>query len=235
MTSKFVPLLPQSLTFCTLFCGMVAVILAMEGQLGWAGTVVLIGVFTDTMDGKIARATKTSSDLGLQLDSLADMVCFGLAAPAYLYQYLRSVGLSDLVSLLIVSPFPLAGAYRLARFNLLPAKSGQENFTEGLAITSAGGILALAGLSGLHYRPPLLPVFMPILASLPLLLAILMASRIPFYTFGSITRRRKTTVAVLGLGTLLSIPFSPQLVTLAVMLGYVGAGLARAGYGLTDR
>ncbi len=235
MKSRMIPLLPQVLTFSTLLCGILAVVLAMEGQLLWAGIVVLVGVLTDTLDGKIARATKTGSDFGLQLDSLADMVCFGVGAPAYLYQYQRLLGLSDLVSLLIILPFPLAGAYRLARFNLIPAKSGHENYTVGLAITSAGGILALATLSGLHYQPPLFPAFLPLLASLPLLLATLMVSRIQFYTFGSITRRRKTTVAVLSLGTLLSVPFTPQLVTLAVMLSYVGVGLARAGHGLADR
>jgi CDP-diacylglycerol--serine O-phosphatidyltransferase len=235
MRRRIVPLVPQALTFGTLICGMVVIILTLEGHLGWAGSVVLIGVLTDTLDGKIARATQTGSDFGLQLDSLADAVCFGVGAPTFMYQYFRSLEMPSVASLLLVFPIPLAGAFRLARFNLQPAKSGREDYTVGLAITSAGGILALAGLSGLHYQPSRFPLYLPAIASLPLLLSVLMASRVQFPTFGSITRRRKTTVAVLGVGTLLSIPFSPQLISLAILLSYVGFGLARAGYGLSDR
>lgn len=234
MRKKLIPIIPQLFTFGTLIAGMAAIILAIEGNLMWAGSAILIGVLTDMFDGKIARATKTGSEFGLQLDSLADTVCFGVGAPTFMYQYLRLQGLPSWVSLLAVLPVPLAGAFRLARFNLLPAKTGKENNTMGLTITSAGNILALAGLSGLHYALDSFS-FKLLATALPLLLAVLMASRIRFPTFGSITRRKKTTVVVLSVGTLLSIPFSPQLVTLTIMLSYVGFGVARAGYGLTNR
>ena len=235
MMKRIMPLIPQLFTFSTLIAGMAAIILALEGHLTWAGSAIVIGVLTDMLDGKIARATKTGSEFGLQLDSLADTVCFGVGASTFMYQYLRLQELASLASLLLVLPVPLAGVYRLARFNLLPAKTGHENDTMGLPITSAGGILALTALSGLHYSPDSFPFSFPFSAILPLFLAVLMASRVRFPTFGSITRRKKTTAVVLGLGTVLSITFSPQLISLTVLLSYVGFGVARAGYGLATR
>ncbi len=235
MKSKIVPAIPQLFTFMTLIAGMASIVLALEGDLAWAGSAILIGVLTDMLDGKIARATKTGSDFGVQLDSLADTVCFGVAASIFMYQYLRLQELSSLVSTLLVLPIPLAGVYRLARFNLLPVKTGEENDTMGLPITSAGGILALTALSGLHYGPKSVPFNFPFSAIMPLFLAVLMASRVRFPTFGSITRRKKTTAVVLGLGTVLSITFTPQLISLTVLLSYVGFGVARAGYGLATR
>ncbi len=232
---RAIPLLPQLLTFGTMIAGMASIILTVEGHLIWAGTMVLIGVLTDMLDGKVARATKTGSDFGLQLDSLADTVCFGVASSVLIYQYLRTQELSSLLSLLVVMPVPIAGIFRLARFNLLPAKTGREDEIIGLPITTAGGTLALAGLSGLRYGDEVFPLSLIIIVLLPLFLSILMASRVRFPTFDSILRRRKTTVVVLGVGTLLSIQFSFQLVSLTVMLSYVGFGVLRAGYGVTNR
>jgi len=233
MRNRFLPLLPSIFTYGTLVAGMAAIILAIEDQLIWAGILILIGVITDVLDGKIARVTKTSSAFGLQLDSLADTVCFGVGSTTFVYQYFRMNHLSSLLSLLVVLPIPLAGVFRLARFNLMPTKTGREDFILGLPITSAGGILALAGLSGLRHDVGLF--FLPVVILLPLLLAVLMVSQIRFLTLGAVARRRKTTVAVLGVGTLLSIPFSPQLVSLTMMLSYVGLGVVRAGYGLAHR
>lgn len=232
---RAIPLVPQVITFGTMIAGMASIILAIEGDLTWAGIMILIGVLTDMLDGKVARATKTGSDFGVQLDSLADTVCFGVASTVFIYQYLRAQEMSSLLSLLVVMPVPIAGIFRLARFNLLPVKTGAESDSIGLPITSAGGILALAGLSGLRYGDFLFPLSLIIVVLLPLSLSILMASRVCFPTFDSLLRRRKTTVVVLGLGTLLSIQFSPQLVSLTVMLSYVGFGVARAGYGLANR
>lgn len=227
---RLAPMIPQLLTFGTLVTGMISVVLSIEGYMMWAGIAILFGVLTDSLDGKVARATNTGSEFGLQLDSLADIVCFGVGASIFTYQFLRQSQISSLVSLLVTIPVPLAGVFRLARFNVQPAKSGRETYTTGLAITSAGAILASMGLSRLRYGSQLIPDWAFVL--LPLGLAVLMASRMRFPTIGAITRRKKTTAVVLGVGTLLSIPLSPQVVTLGILLSYVGFGVARAGVGL---
>jgi CDP-diacylglycerol--serine O-phosphatidyltransferase len=233
MNKQKYPVIPSVFTIGTLVAGMVSMVLVLEGRLLWAGTLILVGVLADTVDGKIARATQSSSRFGVELDSLADMVCFGVAAALFAYQLLRLYQLSILASLVAVLPVPIAGVFRLARFNLQPVKTGNEDYTLGLPITVAGAILALAGLSDLHYSASLFPVWTTVL--LPLALALLMISRVRFFSFNSVLRRKKTTTVVLGLGTLLSISFSPQLISLTVVLSYVGLGVARAGWGLTNR
>ena len=75
MRKRIVPLIPHFFTFSTLAAGMAAIILTLEGHLTWAGSAILLGVLTDMLDGTIARATKTGSEIGMQLDSLADAVC----------------------------------------------------------------------------------------------------------------------------------------------------------------
>ncbi len=233
MRKQVLPIVPHMFTYGTLFCGIASIVLSVEGHLLWAGTFILIGMLTDTLDGMLARTWRTASQLGVQLDSLADSVCFTVGAPIFAYQYLRLQQVSSLLSLLIILPVPAAGALRLARFNLLPIKTGREDHTVGLTVWSAGPILVLAGLSGLHYSASLLPL--PAMILLPSLLALLMVSRVRFATFGSITRRKKTTAVLLGVSTLLSVRFSPQLIFLGLMLSYVGEGVARAGYGLANR
>jgi len=223
----------NAVSFTTLILGVASIVLAIEGHLMWAGALILIGVLTDAMDGAIARATHSTSDLGLQLDSLADATCFGVGSFAFAYQYLRLNQLAGVESLLLVLPVPLAGVYRLARFNVMQIKTGHELATVGLTIPMGALILVLAGLSGLHYHEGLILPGSALL--LPLVVAVLMASRIEFPSLYLVTRRKKAAVLVLGVGTLLSIQLSPQIVSLTVMLSYLGYSVARAGFGLTNR
>lgn len=99
----------------------------------------------DSMDGRLARMLKADSELGKELDSLADVVTFGVA-PSFLvyYTYFYQFGLLGFV---VAGLFPLFGAYRLARFNVSAAKAS-TNYFIGVPITAAGGILAILTLFG---------------------------------------------------------------------------------------
>jgi CDP-diacylglycerol---serine O-phosphatidyltransferase len=218
-------------SFSTLILGVTSIVLSIEGHLIWAGVLILIGVLTDAVDGPIARATRSTSEFGRQLDSLVDNTCFGVGSCAFVYQYLRLHELSSAHSLLLVLPVPMAGVFRLARFNMQPVKTGREGSTMGLTIPLGAAVLVLAGLSGLHHEvvPPGPMLF------LPLAVALLMASRIEFPSLWSVTRRKKTAALLIGGFTLLSIRLSPQLGSLTVMLSYLGYGVARAGYLIANR
>lgn len=108
-----------------------------------AAILILIGMMLDSMDGRIARMLNVESELGKELDSLADIVTFGVA-PAMMayYSYFSDFGKFGMA---ISGLFPLFGAYRLARFNINAVKSSLHYFT-GVPITAGGGLLTLLTL-----------------------------------------------------------------------------------------
>jgi len=114
-----------------------------QGDYKNAAILILIGMMLDSMDGRIARMLQVESELGKELDSLADIVTFGVA-PAMMayYSYFSSFGV---LGMAIAGLFPLFGAYRLARFNINAVKSSLHYFT-GVPITAGGGLLTLLTL-----------------------------------------------------------------------------------------
>jgi CDP-diacylglycerol---serine O-phosphatidyltransferase len=126
-----------------------------EGDYKNAAILILIGMMLDSMDGRIARMLRVDSDLGKELDSLADVVTFGVA-PAMMayYTYFSEFGI---LGMAISGLFPLFGAYRLARFNINAVKSSNAYFT-GVPITAGGGLLTLLTL--FHGKMPeiILPI-----------------------------------------------------------------------------
>ncbi|MDO9260642.1 MAG: CDP-alcohol phosphatidyltransferase family protein [Flavobacteriaceae bacterium] len=117
-------------TFLNLSSGLIGILFALENQLAAAAMMVLLGIFFDFFDGFFARILKVSSELGKQLDSLADLVTSGVVPGLIIFQLLKqtyiSWGGNDVLSMIQVGnylPFigliiPLASAYRLANFNI---------------------------------------------------------------------------------------------------------------------
>ena len=163
-------MIPNIVTLSNLVFGITSLWMTMEGQYRDAGIAILFAMVLDGMDGRLARYFQVSSDFGKELDSLADLVSFGVA-PALLaygsiltaYSYL-GLGISII--------FALCGAIRLARFNVLNIKT---HFV-GIPITFAGPLLVI--FIFLANRLPL--VFYPVIT---LVLSYLMVSnfKIPKY------------------------------------------------------
>ncbi len=106
----------------------------------YASLLILVAAFTDRLDGKVARLLGTTSELGKQLDSLSDLISFGLAPIIVTWKIcLFELGFWGYISAII---FPLAGAYRLARFNI----SSSNGFFTGVPITVSGAFLAIINL-----------------------------------------------------------------------------------------
>lgn len=136
--------IPNLFTLLNLFSGAVATIFAVNGKLEWAAWAVFLGIFFDFFDGFFARRLKVESELGLQLDSLADMVTSGLVPGIVLYKLIEMSDISGWISGnwipylgLIVT---LASAYRLAKFNI---SSDQKSYFIGLP-TPANALLILS-------------------------------------------------------------------------------------------
>jgi len=159
---------PHFFTMGNLALGVLALLYALESQFELSISLILIAMVLDGVDGKLALKLKVSSELGKQLDSLSDLVSFG-AAPAVLFyaMYFHQAGVAGLLLTLL---FPLAGAYRLARFNIV---SGDASCFKGLPITIAGGALAAMAIH------PVLAESWPALL-LVLSLVFLMTSKVPY-------------------------------------------------------
>lgn len=129
---------PNAFTLGNLACGFISLIMTFDNNYKAACIFILLAVIMDRYDGRIARLLHVSSDLGKELDSLADLVSFGVAPSILVFNLydLMSLGIAGYVLVLI---FPLCGAYRLARYNC--AEFDGEFF--GIPITAAGLILAL--------------------------------------------------------------------------------------------
>lgn len=169
-------LIPNAITFLSLACGASAIMLAAGDALMAAGLFILVSYILDLLDGEAARRLDAGSDFGVQLDSLVDMVSLGVAPAMLAFFHLRATG--DVTPYLLWPAtvfYVIGGAFRLARFNLLPVKTGQTD-SIGLTISTAGATLTLAVLSDIVNVDEVLAniFFIPLLVGL----AVLMISRL---------------------------------------------------------
>ena len=136
-------ILPNVFTSLNLFCGFYAVIASIDGKfLAAAISIIIAGVF-DNLDGKIARATRTTSKFGVEYDSLADLISFGIAPGVMMYLWsLKPLGR---IGWLAAFLFMACGALRLARFNTQVGTVSSDHFV-GLPIPAAAGMTAVTVL-----------------------------------------------------------------------------------------
>ncbi len=132
---KSIYILPNLFTSMNLFCGYYSIIASVQLRFTDAAVAILVGAIFDLLDGKIARATNTTSKFGIEYDSLADLITFGLAPALLMYLWvLESAGRPGWSAALL---FTICGALRLARFNT--ATSSSSDF-EGLPIPAAAAM-----------------------------------------------------------------------------------------------
>ncbi|MDO8500330.1 MAG: CDP-diacylglycerol--serine O-phosphatidyltransferase [Gemmatimonadaceae bacterium] len=135
---RAVVVLPNGLTLANLFCGVFAIVSASRGQFDFAGLLIVLGGVADALDGRIARATGSGTRFGSELDSLVDVITFGLAPAMIMYfAVLNREGWEWLIPFLYV----LCAAIRLARFNVEQAGRAKRYF-HGLPSPAAGMTLA---------------------------------------------------------------------------------------------
>ncbi|HHX71062.1 MAG: CDP-alcohol phosphatidyltransferase family protein [Miniphocaeibacter sp.] len=139
--SKWKEQLPNTLTTINLTMGILAIFLLIGdftvNTRRISCLLIFVGMVADALDGKVARALGVDSEMGKQLDSFADSITFGLAPMIILYSF-KELQTHNVLFLAIII-YPLAGVYRLARYNL----GDFSDFFLGLPITAAGSIVAL--------------------------------------------------------------------------------------------
>ncbi len=205
-------ILPNMLTLIGVCIGLTSIRFALDGRFEFAIIAIILAAIIDGLDGRIARLIKGTSKVGKELDSLTDMISFGVA-PAFI-MYFWSLNTLGRFGWLICLIYVICVALRLARFNV---NSGQEpswrdNFFEGVP-SPAGGILVLTpliiSLSNFNLFEINYNVIVPIFF---ITTSLLLISKVPSYSFKKIVIQRKTTIfllfgIVLFFGFLLIYPF----------------------------
>ena len=134
--------IPNAVTLINLALGFFSLYLTMEGLYNESAYAIFGAMIMDGLDGRLARRLKVASDFGKELDSLADLVSFGVA-PALL-AYAMKLHLWGMKGVLLSIVFTLCGAFRLARFNVM----NRQSFFIGVPITFCGPFLTLFLLLG---------------------------------------------------------------------------------------
>jgi len=228
-------ILPNLFTLASIFCGFFALTLcageASIEQLYQAALAICFGFFFDTFDGRVARLTRTQSALGMQLDSLADVITFGAAPAMMVYKWgLDHLGLWGVV---VAWLFVAAGAMRLARFNVLSAKKGDEKpgkYMLGLPIPAASAVLV--SLVMVHHKVGGYQVYSQGgIAALVLILSYLMVSRVRFRSFKDlrVTRRSLAVFFIIVVGcVIITMKLRASFIFVAMMAAYLALGLTEA-------
>ena len=126
--------IPNLFTATNMFCGFLSIITASNGNYNYAAWLIIVAAIFDALDGLVARLTNSSSELGVELDSLSDIVSFG-AAPSFLI-YSTYLNQFDNVGIILSSLLLIAGGFRLARFNV-QLVGFEKSFFLGLPIPTA--------------------------------------------------------------------------------------------------
>jgi CDP-diacylglycerol--serine O-phosphatidyltransferase len=239
-------LLPNLITLSSIFCGFdsirVSATAKNEDDFYRAALLIIFAMFFDTLDGRVARMTKTQSAFGLQIDSLADVVSFGVAPSILVYQW--TLHRFDLAGLLVSFLFTACGAVRLARFNVLSmGESGKpqkpSKYIVGLPIPGAAGIMvsivvanhAVAGaIGGAEYAAAILGV--------TILLSLLMVSTIRFRSFKDLKLNARTVALVafaIGSSAFISTQMKPAFVLVWLLGFYVMLGIFESLWQLPAR
>lgn len=218
-------LLPSLLTVGNLFGGFYAIVSTLDGQYFQASIAVLLAMVMDILDGKVARLTRTTSPFGVELDSLADVVSFGVAPALMMYSWaLSPLGRPGwLAAFLYLS----CAAMRLARFNVASTDQVDRKWFVGLPSPAAAGMVA--GTILLFHDAELPPWASVALALLMYFLAFLMVSNLRYYSFKELdfAKRRPAGTLLLVILAVLIIASHPPVAIFLLFMSYLVSGLAR--------
>jgi len=208
-----------------MFCGWACIVFSMRGDYVTAAPFVGFAIVLDGLDGRVARATGATSDFGVEFDSLADVVSFGVAPATLVFAW----GLEPLGRLgwAVAFLWLAAVAVRLARFNI-QGKEGDKRYFIGLPSPAAAGVPASTVFAyPLGFADP-----GTALAALPVVLvpAALMVSRLRFRSFGALIpgRRRSYLTPLVIAAVIAAIAAQPEAVLVVMAYTYLASGLVGA-------
>lgn len=233
MNRKWMFVLPNLFTVSSIFCGIYAIALA-TGASGETANVdffraamaILFGMFFDGCDGRVARLTRTQSEFGVQLDSLADVITFGAAPAMLLYKWsLEPLGGAGIF---VAGVYATCGALRLARFNVMASReTGPSSYFTGLPIPLAAGMVVAMVVASTRASEPVAVPPLPA-AILTIVLSYLMVSNVRYHSFKKVHVDPRTMAVLLGVllvGVLVAVQVRPSFVLVVYFSAYILLGL----------
>jgi CDP-diacylglycerol--serine O-phosphatidyltransferase len=218
-------LLPNLITTAAILLGFWSIVQSFHGRFDLAALGIVLAGVCDVLDGRIARATHSTSKFGVEYDSLADMLAYGVA-PAVLIYLWALVPLGPR-GWLIASLFTVCAALRLARFNVVQHVEERTRY-QGLPSTVAGGFVAIAVwfVEWLGLVPPFTRALSFGIGLACALLALLMVSNVPYLSTKKLPLRGPNAYPVLVAGVLLLIVIlmRPEPVLFGLGVTYVASG-----------
>jgi CDP-diacylglycerol--serine O-phosphatidyltransferase len=219
---KGIYILPNLFTTGNLFCGFWAIVSVFQERFEYAAYAILLASVFDVLDGKVARLSGATSKFGVQYDSLADLVSFGIAPALIAYSWaLRPYGRFGWLAAFL---FVVCGALRLARFNVM-SSAGEVKYFKGLPIPAAASMIALTILLYLRLIETGWVKDIVILVMI-YLLAFLMVSNIRYFSLKefNLAKRKPFSLFMFIVLSMILIVMEPVLVLFAFVLFYIFSG-----------
>ncbi|MDY6879541.1 MAG: CDP-diacylglycerol--serine O-phosphatidyltransferase [Desulfatiglans sp.] len=215
-------IVPNLFTSASLFCGFYAIIASIQGRYETAAIAIIVSCLLDGLDGRIARLTRSTSQFGIEYDSLADLVAFGVAPAVLTFRWaLEPFGR---LGWMACSVFVICGALRLARFNVQNSRL-EPNFFKGLPIPAAATFIAslilflttVGGLTDFGHMSVLFLVYV---------LSFFMVSTIDYPSFKKLDLRKRKPfhVLVTSILILIVIAYKPKVTLFFILAAYIISG-----------
>ena len=218
-------LLPATITSIGLLSGFYSIVSAVSGHFEVAAVMIVIAFVCDGLDGRIARASRTSSQFGVEYDSLSDVVAFGVAPAMLAFSWaLKPIGS---LGIGVSGIFVLCGALRLARFNVQTASADKHRFV-GLPIPGAAVMIASLALAYSYFEFDSPRTLCIIMVPITLALGGLMISRVPYPSFKTVKvdKRAQVELVIMMMVFAAMLFAMPQLTAFLLSAGYVLSGPA---------
>jgi CDP-diacylglycerol--serine O-phosphatidyltransferase len=218
-------LVPNIVTTGNMFCGFYSMIASIHGDFVPAAWAIVAASIFDMLDGRIARMAKATSQFGVEYDSLSDLISFGMAPAALLYQW--ALQPFERLGWLAAFLYLVCGALRLARFNVMTAVISKKHF-QGLPIPIAAGVVATFIIFNQTVGWPESGSFRNFLVLiLTFGLASLMISTIKFPSFKDLNWRSRASFGFLMIGVLsmILIAIKPEITLFLILTAYVVTSL----------
>ncbi|MFZ3122882.1 MAG: CDP-diacylglycerol--serine O-phosphatidyltransferase [Thermodesulfovibrionales bacterium] len=224
---KGIYILPNSLTMCGMFAGFYSILAALKGDYIPAAWAIMIAVVFDGLDGWIARLTNSTTRFGIELDSLSDLVSFGVAPAVILYKWsLMKFGRIGWAAAFL---FVACGALRLARYNVQMGSTEKKSFT-GMPIPAAASVVAATVI---FYNEMNWPGSKSIfILSLAFVLSILMVSTLRFHGAKELDfKKRKPFWILVAIAVVFAIMIMhPEIALFVFAMIYLTAGIIENSY-----